>query len=367
MTFSRIVDEDTIDIIESCNKDMLIEKLSNKTVLITGASGMVGSYFVYTLLKLNELYNTNIKIMAVVRNPSKLDENIIDHPEVKIVKHDVIKPFNIIDNVDYIIHAASPASPKIMKEHPVETNFANTLGTANTLMLAQEKQVDGYLFVSSREIYGEPNVGQELFTENGPLGQVNPLVPRNGYAEGKKAAENMCVSFRDEYGLNTKIARLAHTYGPGMSIYDGRVQADFLNNILHNENIVLKSDGSSVRTYTYVADAIKAMLLVLLSSNDYVYNIADEDSKTSIKELAEVLVNLDPTKNLKLVFDIPEDAPKGCASFTTGILSTDKVRQELGWSPKYGIKDGFARTILHLEEELNLNKQRKLTKTNSNN
>ena len=253
-------------------------------------------------------------------------------------------------------------SPKIMSKEPVETNFANTLGAANTLILAKNKNVEGYLFISSREIYGEPMEGQELFIEDGPLGQVNPLVPRNGYAEGKKAAENMCSGFKEEYGLNTKIVRLAHTYGPGMSIYDGRVQADFLNNIVHNQDIILKSDGSSIRTYTYIADAIKAMFLVLFKSKDLVYNIADEDSKTSIKHLAEVLVNLNPEKELKLVFDIPKEAPKGTASFKNGILSTDKIRNELGWKPKYNIEEGFRRTVLHLEETLDLEQEKKLIK-----
>lgn len=353
MRYTKVVNEDTIDIIDFCTPELLLNKLQNKTFLITGASGMVGSYFIYTLLKLNELYGANVNIVAVVRNENKLDEYIKNNPSVNIINQDIIKPINVDYSIDYVVHAASPASPKIMSEQPVETNFANTIGTANTLLLALDKKAKGYLFVSSREIYGEPNPGQEFFTEDGPLGQVNPLVPRNGYAEGKKAAENMCSSFKEEYGLNTKIVRLAHTYGPGMSIYDGRVQADFLNNIIHNQDIVLKSDGSSIRSYTYISDAIKGMFLILLNSNDLVYNIADENSKTSIRELAEILVNIDPSKNLKLVFDIPENAPKGTASFTAGILSTKKIREELNWFPKYNIKDGFARTINHLNEELN--------------
>ena len=162
----------------------------------------------------------------------------------------------------------------------------------------------------------------------------------------------MCASFKEQYGLNTKIVRLAHTYGPGMSIYDGRVQADFLNNVLNNKNIILKSDGSSIRTYTYIADAIKAMFLVLLNSNDIVYNIADEESKTSIRELAETLVAIKKDKKLKFPFYIPNEVNKGCASFKNGILSTKKIRTELGWKPKYGIPEGFERTIRHLEEEL---------------
>lgn len=362
MKYTKIVSEDAENIISACTPELLLEKLSNKTILITGASGMVGSYFIYTLLKLNEVYNANVKIIATVRNISKLDDYIKDNPMVKVIVQDITKPLTVDENIHYIIHAASPASPKIMKDQPVETNFANTIGTANTLLLAQSKQVESYMFISSREIYGEPMENQELFTEDGPLGQVNPLVPRNGYAEGKKAAENMCSGFKDEYNLNTKIVRLAHTYGPGMSIYDGRVQADFLNNVLHNQNIILKSDGSSIRTYTYIADATKAMFLVLLSSKDMVYNIADEDSKTSIRELAETLVNLEPEKKLKLVFDIPATAQKGTASFKNGILSTEKIRTELGWKPAYGIADGFKRTIEHLKEELELENVKKLQK-----
>ena len=362
MKYTKIVNEDAENIISACTPELLLEKLKNKTVLVTGASGMVGSYFIYTILKLNELYNANIKVIATVRNISKLDEYIKNNPMVEVIVQDIIKPLEIDGDVHYVIHAASPASPKIMKDQPVETNFANTIGTANTLLLAQAKNAEGYMFISSREIYGEPMEGQELFTEDGPLGQVNPLVPRNGYAEGKKAAENMCSGFRDEYGLNTKIVRLAHTYGPGMSIYDGRVQADFLNNILHNQDIVLKSDGSSVRTYTYIADATKAMFLVLLASKDMVYNIADEDSKTSIRELAETLVNLEPEKKLKLVFDIPKTVQKGTAAFKNGILSTEKIRTELGWEPVYGIAEGFRRTTEHLKEELKDEQVKKLEK-----
>lgn len=352
MVYTKIVNEDVEDIVKYCGGEKLANKLKDKTILITGASGMIGSYLVYTFLKLNEIFDANIKILAMLRNISKLDNYIKDNPNVKVIIGDVSEPINIDSNIDFIIHAASPASPKIMREHPVETNFANTIGTANTLKLALEKKIKGYLFISSREIYGEPNPGQELFTEDGPLGQVNPLIPRNGYAEGKKAAENMCSSFKEEYGLNTKIVRLAHTYGPGMSIYDGRVQADFLKNVINNEDIVLKSDGSSIRTYTYIADAIKGMILVLLNSKDFVYNIADENSKTSIKELAETLISIEPEKNLKLVFDIPQSADKGTSSFKMGILSTEKIRKELNWQPKYSIKEGFKRTLEHLQEEL---------------
>lgn len=350
MIINEIIDKDCEQIIEENNG---LEELRNKTFLITGASGMVGSYFVYVLMKLNEKYNSNITIIPVVRNINKLNEQVLDDPYVHPIVQDVCDKMEYEGNVDYIVHAASPASPKIMKEHPVETNFANTIGTANTLKFALDKKVDGYLYISSREIYGQPLPGQTLFTEYGPLGQVDPLVPRNGYAEGKKAAENMCSGFKQEYGLNTKIVRLAHTYGPGMSIYDGRVQADFLKNVVNHENIVLKSDGSSIRTYTYISDAISAMFKVLLHGEDIVYNIADERCETSIRKLAETMVEIYPERGLQLIFDIPEsNKNQGTAAFTLGILSSEKIRNELGWNAKYSIKDGFKRTLEHIETEL---------------
>ena len=362
MKYTKVVDEDTEQIIGTVGEQTMLDNLRGTTFLVTGATGMVGSYFVYTLMKLNELFDANINIKALVRNPKKLDPYVTENPHVEVLAQDITAPINIEGNVDYVVHAASPASPKIMKNQPVETNFANTIGTANSLLVAKAKDAKGYMFISSREIYGEPMPGQVEFTENGPLGQVNPLVPRNGYAEGKKAAENMCSGFREEYGLNTKIVRLAHTYGPGMSIYDGRVQADFLNNIVHNQDIIMKSDGSSIRTYTYISDAITAMFMVLFKSKDMVYNIADEASETSIKQLAETLVSLEPEKGLKVVMDIPEQPEKGTAAFKNGILSTKKIREELGWSPKYSIEEGFRRTVKHIEEELVDEKENVLSK-----
>ena len=356
---NEFLKEDALQIIDENNG---LRELKNTSFLITGASGMVGIYFVNTLLVLNEMYDANIKINLLVRNRNKLPDYVLNDSNVNIVEQDVVETIDFPGEVDYVIHAASPASPLIMKEKPVETIFANTIGTANTLIFANKKTAKGYLFISSREIYGEPDENQEFFVENGRYGQIDHLVPRNGYAEGKKAAENMCASFAQEYGLNTKCVRLAHTYGPGMSIYDGRVQADFLKNIVNNENIVLKSKGESVRTYTYISDAISAMFKILLHSKEMVYNVADERCKTSIRELAETLVGIYPERNLKLVFDIPDNqVSAGTASFKLGILSTEKIRNELGWESKYSIHDGFKRTIDYLESDLKV-KTRSLKK-----
>lgn len=343
---NKILNEDLLDIIK---QPVNWEKLENKTVMITGASGMVGSYFVRTLLKLNEERNMNIRVVCVARNTKKIGEDILANDRTEILSHDVTQPFHYDKKVDYIIHAASPASPLIMKDNPVETIAANVLGTYYTLELAREKKAEGYMFISSREIYGQPNEGQEFFKED-TYGFVDPLNPRSCYPEGKKAAETMCASYCTEYGLNTKIARLAHTYGPGMSIYDGRVQADFLKNVLFNEDIVMKSEGLPVRTYTYIADAIAGMFLILLNGSEMAYNIGDENAKISIRGLAELLVRINPERGLSVKMDIPEGGTKGCAPFTLGILESSKLRN-IGWKPQNTIEEGFRRTIEYLEIE----------------
>lgn len=344
MIVNEIIDGDAQQIIHENNG---LKELYGKSVMITGASGMIGSYFVYTLMKLNECYGANIKIIPLVRNINKLNFQILGNDNVFPVVQDVTDKIEFDGKINYIIHAASPASPKIMKEKPVETNFANTIGAANTLMLARDKNVDGYLFISSREIYGKPLNNQEYFTEDS-FGYIDQLVPRNAYAEGKKAAENMCVGFNVEYGINTKVVRLAHTYGPGMSINDGRVQADFLKNLVNNEDIVLKSDGSSIRTYTYISDAVSAMFKILLKSKELVYNVSDEKNEVSIRELAEIISNI-PENKLKLVFDIEDDENSGYAPFKFGILSSKKIQNELGWNAKYSVKEGFMRTYEFLK------------------
>lgn len=325
------------------------EKLKNSTVMITGASGMIGMYSMTILAALNDEKNYNIKTIAVVRNKTKLPEFAMSRNDIEIFIHDVTKPFKYEGNVDYIIHAASPASPLIMQNKPVETIAANTLGTFYTLELAKNKKSKGYIFISSREIYGQPDERQEYFSES-TYGFVDQLNPRSCYSEGKKAAETMCVSFKEEYGLNVKIARLAHTYGPGMSIYDGRVQADFLKNVFNGEDIVLKSEGTAIRTYTYISDAVSALYRILLNSDEMVYNIGNESCKVSIRQLAEIMVDIYPEKGLKLIFDIPEGGTKGTAPYTLGILSSKKLRS-IGWEPKYSIKEGFKRTLEYLRAE----------------
>lgn len=339
---NKILKEDLEMIV---NADLPFEKFKNKTVLITGASGMIGSYLARSFLKLNER-NYNITLIALVRNLDKLGEDIKADKHTIVLEQDVCDDINIDQNVDVVIHAASPASPVIMKEHPVDTIKANVLGTYNTLEVARKNDGCQYLYVSSREVYGQPYENQEYFKEN-DYGFVDPLNVRSCYPEGKKAAENFCVCYKEQYDVNTMIVRPAHIYGPGMSLNDGRVQADFLRDVMNDRDILLKSDGSAIRTYTYIADAILAMFYVLLKGDELVYNIGDESSKVTIKELAETMIKASG-KDLKLTFEIKDT--KGCAPFTLGILNTGKLRA-LGFKTKYSVYEGLKRLIRYFELE----------------
>lgn len=341
----RILKEDIEKILKS---DLKWENFKGTNVLITGASGMIGSYILNTLVTLNNTRDYGMNIYALVRNPAKIPDEI--RIQIGIMQQSVVEPIVTDIKFDYVIHTASPASPLIMRNDPVGTIAANTIGTFNTLNVAKQGSKKGYLYISSREIYGQPYENQEVFSED-TYGFVDPLNVRSCYPEGKKAAETMCVCFKEQYGVNAKIARLAHTFGPGMPVDDGRVQADFLRNVINNEDIVLKSEGTAVRTYTYVGDAVLAIFYILLNSDEMVYNISSEESTVSIRQLAETLVEAYPERNLKLVFDIPEsDKNTGCAPFTLGILSSDKIRA-LGWEPIYGLKEGLMRTVEFLEDK----------------
>ena len=335
------------DIEKILKQDIDWEKLRNARVLVTGASGMLGSYIVRTLVALSE-QGYDIKVYGLMRNPGKLDSEIRD--KIEVIQQSVTEPVVTDVKFDYIFHTASPASPLIMKNDPVGTIAANTLGAWYTLKLAQECGAKGHLFISSREIYGQPYEDQDVFKED-TYGFVDPLDPRSCYPEGKKAAETMAASYYAQYGLNTKIARLAHTFGPGMSVDDGRVQADFLRDVINNRDIVLKSEGLAVRTYTYVADAVSAIFTIMLNApcEERVYNISSEADTVSIRDLAQAMVNAYPERGLQLVFDIPESTGNdGTAPFTKGILSSDKIKG-LGWKPIFSLDEGIKRTVEYLE------------------
>ena len=332
------------------------KRFENKTVLISGANGMLPSYMVETLLFLNEKFGYNVKVIALVRNLEKAKRVFAEYdgnPMLEYLVQDVAMPIKYEGKVNFMVHAASQAAPSYYGVDPVGTFKANTLGTINMLELAKEKNVEGFLFFSTGAIYGDVPGERVLLDERMP-GNVNILEVRYCYAESKRAGENACVCYNYQYKVPTKIIRIFHTFGPKVNLNDGRVFSDFCKNILNNENIVLKSDGSAKRCFLYVADAVIAYFKVLLDGEEAkAYNVGgDEAHEISIKDLSELLVGLYPEKNLKVIQDINKD------DLTYTIMRTpqkqvlpklDRIRS-LAWDATTDVKDCFMRTIDALSE-----------------
>lgn len=339
---NKIIGEDLDDIIQSLS---LWDSFRNKTVLISGANGFLPAYMVDTLLQLNHSFkNFNVKVIGLVRTLDKAKKRFVchaDNPSLHLVEHDVCRFFETPDHIDFIIHAASQASPKYYHTDPVGTLNANILGTHNLIQLAHQKKVESFLFFSSGEIYGTFSDNSIAIKEDS-YGMVDPVNVRNCYAESKRMGENVCVSWLHQFGVKSKIVRPFHTYGPGMDLTDGRVFADFVNNILKGENILLRSDGSARRAFCYLADAIKAFFLVLLKGVDgEAYNVGNPDEEYSMKELAEILLLLEPEKNLEAKFSNALFA----SNQVSRIIPSVKKLESLGWHAKISAREGFGRTI----------------------
>jgi len=327
------------------------KRFNNKTVLISGANGMLPSYMVESLLFLNEKFGYNVKVIALVRNLDKAKKVFAEYdgnPMLEYLVQDVAMPIKYEGKVDFMVHAASQAAPSYYGVDPVGTFKANTLGTINMLELAKEKNVEGVLYFSTGSVYGDIP-GEKVLLDESMSGNVNILEVRNCYAESKRAGENACVCYNYQYKVPTKIIRIFHTFGPKVNLNDGRVFSDFCKNVLNNENIVLKSDGSAKRSFLYVADAVIAYFKVLLDGEDAkAYNVGgDEVHEISIKELSKLLVGLYPEKNLKVIFDINKDDLTYTKMRTPQkqVLPNLERVATLGWVQTTSIRDCFKRTI----------------------
>lgn len=347
---NKIIKQD-LDTIYTCGIDW--SKLKNSTVLITGASGLLGSYMMYMLKYLNFYCNLNVNIIVHCRNYLKM-KSIIHlfkmEEHITIISGDLLNIKYELDkykiyNIDYIIHAASPASSKIYGIDPLSVIYANVIITKSLLDISLNYELKGFLFFSSGEVCGK--VDKELITEE-DYGYLNPMDVRNCYSESKRMGENLCKCYNYQYKVPAVIVRPDHTYGPTIDLKnDDRVFSEFIYNIINNENIIMKSDGSPIRTFNYISDATEGFFRVLLDGRSgECYNISNNDCRISIKDLANLLVSLYPEKNLKVIHkkrDVTnkylENKNKLCST-----LSTKKV-ETLGYKCKIGIREGFKRTI----------------------
>ena len=322
------------------------EKLKNKSILILGANGLIGSGIIDVLAYLNSELNYNIKIICSVRNKNKILDRFNSYNNLKIVEQDLLKDFTITEKVDYVINAASNAHPLAFSTDPVGTISANFIGTKNILEYCKSNKVKRMLFISSGEIYGQGSDDIKAFKED-YSGKINSTDFRSCYPIGKLAAESLCASYLEEYGVKTVIARLCHTYGPTQQENDSRASQQFIKNVLNDKDIVLKSPGVQVRSYCYVLDSVTGILRILLDGKSgEAYNVANNASILSIREFAETVA---ATKNRKVIFDIPSESEKrGYNKVTRSVLDGTKL-EKLGWKPIYGYKEGIKETIGVLE------------------
>lgn len=337
------------DLEEIVGRDLPWKEFAGSTVLVTGAGGMLPSYVVHTLLALNDHLGTEISVHGLVRNGAKarrLLAGVLGRPDFQLVVQDVTEPLTWSGPLDYVVHGASAARPALHGREPVATIKANLLGTANLLDLCVAQGSRGFVFMSSAEVYGAQPPGTKLIGEQS-YGGFDILNPRACYAEGKRAAEAMCAAYQAQFGVRCRIVRFGHIYGPGMAMDDGRVQADFAANVVRGEDIVLNSDGSAMRTYTYVADAVAGLFYVLLRGDDMAYNVADPRGLVSIRQLAELFTQVRPEKGLSLRFTTESDARSYSSIKGQGLDSTRLA--SLGWQPLIDLPSGLRRMVEDLQ------------------
>ncbi len=320
--------------------DLPWEKLAGCNILVTGATGLLGDCLVEVLMQRDA---ADFRMWAMSRSEARARELFASYaanPRFHFLPADVTQPLDCDVPFHYIVHAASPASPNFFASQPVETMLANILGVRNLMDYGIRHDMRRLLFVSSGEVYGEGD-GRDFVEEYS--GYVNPLLARSCYPGSKRAAETLCASYGAEYGADYVIARLCHTYGPHFAPQDNRVYAQFIRNVLRGEDIVMKSTGSQFRTWCYVADAVSALLHILLKGTcGEAYNVADSSSSISIRELAEMVASI---AGKKVKTELPDDAEKaGYNPVTRSVFSTERL-SGLGWSVEGNMYDKMQRTL----------------------
>lgn len=328
---NSIFEEDIKNIIN----DFDMSVFDGKTILVTGATGLIGKLCVKSLL--NSGYNT--QVIALVRDEEKAKNIFGESKRLTYLVQDINQRINTTRRVDYIIHAASTTSSKDFVEKPVETIYTAINGSRNILEFAKNKRLEGMVYLSSLEIYG---VNEKENIKERDYGYIDILNPRSSYSESKKMVETMCISYGTEYGVPVKIARLAQTFGAGVSISDNRVFAQFAKAIINKENIILHTKGETKRNYCYTTDAVRGIFTILTKGeNNNAYNVANENSYCSISEMAHLLEN----EYTKVEYKIDE-INRGYNPTVKIALNTEKLNA-LGWEAKVDLKEMFDRLIMN--------------------
>ena len=319
-----------------------MEALRNKSILVTGATGTIGSFVADALIRYSQKNNADTVIYLGGRNAEKLRHQFGIQKNVDFLQYDMNAPIGFNVHVDYIIHAAGNAHPAAFNGNPVGTTMGNIESTFRLLEYLRLHEGKRLLYVSSGEVYGQGDVSLDSFDEL-YSGYLDVLSPRSCYPLSKRMTENLCSSYWKQYGVESVIVRPCHTYGPYMTETDNRAHAQFFRNALDGENIILKSAGTQFYSYLYVMDSVSGLLTVLLNGESgEAYNISDDASDIMLKDLAAIIADY---AGNKVVFEIPDAVESaGYSKATKARLDSSKLNG-LGWKAKYDIKTGIARTI----------------------
>ena len=307
-------------------------------ILITGGAGFVCSHLADTLFEKN--HNLILLDNLLTGNKNNI-EHLLDHKNVNFIQHDVQDHIDISEEIDFIFHFASAASPIAYQENPVNTLKAGSIGTINTLGLAKVKNA-AYLLASTSEIYGDPEVSPQ---SEEYWGNVNPNGERSMYDEAKRFAEAATATYSRTYNLQTKVVRIFNTYGPRMQLNDGRVVTNFIVQALKGEEITVYGDGSQTRSFSYVQDTVNGIVSLMESEHNGVFNIGNP-TEITINELASKIIEITNSNSKLINKDLPQDDPKQRKPDIT------KAKTLLNWEPKVKLEDGLTKTIDWVSSQL---------------
>lgn len=323
------------------------------TLLVTGATGLVGSLCVRAAIEHNRHYKEPVFVIALVRSVEKAKLMFDDEaseaggiPHIRFLIQDVTKPLPDTLECDYIIHAANSTSSKFFITNPVDVIDSIYQGTKNILCYAAEHPVAGVVYLSSMEVFGCVDTEERVHENN--LGYLDIHNVRSCYSEGKRHAELLCKCYAEQYNVPVTVARLAQTFGAGIPTTEDRVFAQFARSALRGENIVLHTKGLSVGNYCYTRDTVRALLLLLKKGErGESYNVVNEETTRTIADMAKMVAEKFSDGRSQVVFDIPEDKQYGYSPDTKLHLSADKIKS-LGWLAEVGLEEMYTRMISDL-------------------
>ena len=340
------------DYIEILNRNQNeLKTLHNKTLLVTGATGFIGSAFVKSILYYNLMSNADIKIVALVRNINRAKKifSSLASNNLFFVEGSVENLPTINYQIDYILHGASITSSADFVKKPVDTIEITLKGTVNILKLAKEKNVKSVVYLSTMEVYGAIHDKSQYISESN-YGYIDILDVRNSYPQSKKMADTMCLAYEKQYGVNVNIARLTQTIGPSIDYYDTRVAALFARAVIEGRDIILNTKAETTRNIIYITDAISALLILLNNGQSgEAYNVAYSKEVLSIADTAEMIASKIAEGKIKVVFDLKNMEEYNINKELFLQLDTSNI-QALGWRAEVDIEEAYRRMIKGMRE-----------------